>query len=148
MKNVFAEQMFTLQQSNIVPRANLKNNFVFLLSRKDVLGMRLAIKSCLHLIYFHSYSFATGMANMSPNTLINRVLLKNSTEKKCAMRNHSWNNEKPGSRLDVFYKIPQCGAGVSFLNKVSWWKTATLLRRDSSTGSFLWILRNSQKHFF
>ena len=42
------------------------------------------LKPSLHLIYFHSYAFATGMANMSPNIFISNVLLKNPTEK---MRN-------------------------------------------------------------
>ena len=39
------------------------------------------LKSCIHLIYFHSYSFSTGMVNMSPNILISKVLLKNPTER-------------------------------------------------------------------
>ena len=37
--------------------------------------------SCIRLIYFHFYSFATGMANMSPNIFISNVLLKNPTER-------------------------------------------------------------------
>ena len=38
------------------------------------------LKPCLHLIYFH-YSFATRMANMSPNIFISNVLLNNPTER-------------------------------------------------------------------
>ena len=39
------------------------------------------LKSCLPLVYFHSYSFVTGIANMSSNIFISNVLLKNSTER-------------------------------------------------------------------
>ena len=31
---------------------------------------------------------------------------------------------------------------------VALWSSVTLLKRDSSTGDFLWILRNSQEHLF
>ena len=61
------------------------------------------------------------------------------------MRNLSWNTEKPSSRLAVFWKIQLKSL---FLNKVVDWRTATLLRRDSSTGDFPWILRNSQEYLF
>ena len=35
-----------------------------------------------------------------------------------------------------------------FLIKLRPWRPATLLKRDSNTGVFLWILRPFQKHFF
>ena len=35
-----------------------------------------------------------------------------------------------------------------FFNKVSDCSAATLFKKDSSTGGFLWILRNFQKHLF
>ena len=82
LRNDFAEQMFTLQLSNILPRAILNNNFAFLLSRKDALLTRLATKIMSSSYYlFSSYSFATGMANMSPNIFISNVLLKKPTER-------------------------------------------------------------------
>ena len=39
------------------------------------------LKSCIHLSYFHFCSFATGMANMSPNVFISKVLLKSPEER-------------------------------------------------------------------
>ena len=54
----------------------------------------LQLKLCLHLIFFHSYSFATCMVKMSSNIF--------SYRKKCIMRRLSWNSEKPSSRPEVF----------------------------------------------
>ena len=39
------------------------------------------LKSCLHLIYFHSCFFATGVANVSPNIFIGNILLKTLKER-------------------------------------------------------------------
>ena len=55
--------------------------FAFLLSWKDALATRLATKIILHLVYFHSCSFATGMAKMSSSIFIRNALLKNPTER-------------------------------------------------------------------
>ena len=72
LMNVFAEQMFTLQLSNILPRAIVK---------KKVDGTRLATKIMSSSnLYIHSYSFATGMTNMPPNIFISNVLLTNPSE--------------------------------------------------------------------
>ena len=38
--------------------------------------------------------------------------------------------------------------GVSFSIKLQTWRPATLLKRDSSTGVFLWIFRIFQEHLF
>ena len=38
--------------------------------------------------------------------------------------------------------------GVSFLIKLLAWRPATLLKRDSNTLAFLWILRNFYDHLF
>ena len=35
-----------------------------------------------------------------------------------------------------------------FLIKLQAWRAATLLKRDSNVGAFLWILRNFQEHLF
>ena len=79
---------------------------------------------CLHLIYSHSYSFV----QMSLDILFSNVSLKDTSyTKTCIMKELSWNSEKPNSRPGV---------------------PVTLLKRYSSTGDFLWILRNSQEHFF
>ena len=37
---------------------------------------------------------------------------------------------------------------VSLFNKVAGQRSATLLKRDSHTGVFLWILQNFQEHLF
>ena len=76
---VFAEQMFTLQLNNIVPRAILKKRLPSFYGEKMHWEQVWQLK-CIHVIYFHSYSFATGMANISPNIIISNVLLKNPTE--------------------------------------------------------------------
>ena len=81
------------------------------------------------------------------------VPLKNPTEKKCIMGNLSWkseeNKQSPGGVLENFAKFTGKRLCWSlFLNKAADWRTATLLRRDSSTGDFLWILRNSQEQLF
>ena len=74
--NAFAQQMFTLQQNNMVPKKILKN----FSQRKDALEWRLATKIMCS-FYFHFYSFVTGMANTSSNNFISNVLLKNPTER-------------------------------------------------------------------
>ena len=90
LRNDFAEQMFTLQLSKILPGTILKKQKnAFLLSWKEWCAEKKMrwepgwqIKSsCIHLIYFYFYSVATGMANMSPNIFISNVLLKNPTER-------------------------------------------------------------------
>ena len=74
--NAFAQQMFTLQQNNMVPKKMLKN----FSQRKDALEWRLATKIMCS-FYFHFYSFVTGIANTSSNNFISNVLLKNPTER-------------------------------------------------------------------
>ena len=74
--NAFAQQMFTLQQNNMVPKTILK----IFSQRKDALEWRLATKIMCS-FYFHFYSFVTGMANTSSNNFISNVLLKNPTER-------------------------------------------------------------------
>ena len=118
-RNDFAEQMFTLQLSKSLPRAVLKK-IAFLLSQKEWYPERCAerkmrwergwqLKSCIHLIYLHFCSFATGMANMSPNIFISKVLLKNPTEK-----NAQW-----GTSLKIVKtKQPRCSwKSVKFIVK-------------------------------
>ena len=65
---------------------------------------RCQLKSCLQLVYFDSYSFATGMANMSPN--IFNVLLKNlqneihrKTREKPLLK-YRKSKQSPGGALD------------------------------------------------
>ena len=114
------------------------------------------LKLCLHLIYFYSCSFAPSMAKMSSSIFFSNVSLNDtSCRKKCIMRKLSWNSEKPSSHPDVlmvkdaFLKISQnSSVRVLFFAKGADWTTATLLKRDSSTWDFLWILWNSQEHLF
>ena len=75
--------MFTLQLSNIVHRAILKKKKKLPSSycKKVCWERSWQLKQCFHLIYFHSYSFANGMTNMSPNIFISNDLLKNPTER-------------------------------------------------------------------
>ena len=74
--------MFTIKLSNIVARAVLIKKHLPSAYREKMHWERgWQLESCLHLIYFHSYSFATDMANMSPNTFISNILLKNPTER-------------------------------------------------------------------
>ena len=50
---------------------------------------------CLHLIYFHSYSFAPSKAKVSSNMVFSNVSLNDTGyRKKCIVRKHSWNSEK------------------------------------------------------
>ena len=81
LKNDFAEQMFTLQLSNILPRTILKKKC--LIAKRMMRwerGWQIKL-SYIHLIYCHFYSFATGMTNVSPSIFISNVLLKNPTER-------------------------------------------------------------------
>ena len=96
--NVFAEKMFTLQLNNIIPRAILKKKLPSSYREKMRWERRCQIKLCLHLVYFHSYSFATDMANMSPN--IFNVSLKNLQKE---MR-----NEKPLLKYGKAKQSPGC----------------------------------------
>ena len=113
------------------------------------------LKLCLLLIYFHSYSFAPSMAKMPSNIFFSNVSLNDTGHrKKCIMRKHSWNSEKPSSCSEVFcngnrfsWKYGKISLSEPrFLIKYADWTTATLLRRDS--GGFPRILRNSQEHLF
>ena len=47
-------------------------------------------------------------------------------------------------------QIPQENTYVGdfFSNNVTYLRPATLLKRDSSTGVFLWIFQNFEEHFF
>ena len=49
--------------------------------------------------------------------------------------------------LENFAKFARLCRSLVFV-KVTDWMTTTLLKRDSRTGDFLWILRNSQEHLF
>ena len=73
----------------------------------------LLLRLCLRLISFHSYSFATSMANMSSDIFFSNVSLKDTS-----YRNY----------LQIV-KNQAVALGCS----------VTLLKRDSSTGDFLWI---------
>ena len=74
LRNDFADQMFTLQLSKILPRTILKKKKKLPSSyreKNDALKERCAgnevgkkKSSCIHLIYFYLYSVATGMANI------------------------------------------------------------------------------------
>ena len=75
LRNVFARQIFTIQLKSWSPEQFLK----YLPSSQCRQGRQL--KSCFNLVYFHFYSFATGMAQMSSNIFISNVLLKNPTER-------------------------------------------------------------------
>ena len=62
------------------------------------------LKSYIHLIYLHFCYFATGMANMSPDIFISKVLLKDPTEK-----NAQWGTSLKivkNQAAKVFLKIP------------------------------------------
>ena len=73
----------------------------------------LLLRLCLRLISFHSYSFATSMAKMSSDIFFSNVSLKDTS-----YRNY----------LQIV-KNQAVALGCS----------VTLLKRDSSTGDFLWI---------
>ena len=68
----------------------------------------------------------------------NAKSLLNWWKKQAVAWRRSWKFRKVHRRTPVLESL--------FLNKAADWKT--LLRRDSSTGNFLWTLRNSQEHFF
>ena len=86
----------------------------------------LQLRLCLRLIYFRSYSFATSMAKMFSDIHFRNVSL--ATE-----RTVSWKN----SLVEIVKN-----------QAVALWSSVPLLKRDSGTGDFLWILRNSQEHLF
>ena len=88
----------------------------------------LQLKSCLRRIHFHSYSFATSMIKMSSDIFFSIISLKNTSCRK----NAKWKNS-----LEIMKN-----QGVPL------WCYVTLLKRDPSTGDFLWILRNSQEDLF
>ena len=76
LRNKFAQQMFTLQQNNMVPETILKN----LSQQKDALETRLATKimsSSSLFSFFHSLLLAWQIAL---KIFISNVLLKNPTE--------------------------------------------------------------------
>ena len=75
LRNVFAQQIFTLQLNNMVPRANFKIFLPSSYSEKMRWKRGWQLKSSLHQVYFHCYSFATGMANIPSNIFISNVLL-------------------------------------------------------------------------
>ena len=82
------------------------------------------LKLCLCLIYFHSYFFATSMAKMSSDINFSNVLLKDTSYRK--------------KYIMKYWKTKH----------LPWDGSVTLLKIDSSTGDFLWILRDFQEHLF
>ena len=51
--------------------------------------------------------------------------------------------------LKVLVKFtPKHLCWVLFVNKIAGWKPATSSNRDSGTGAFLWVLRNSWEDLF
>ena len=81
LRNLFAEQMFTLELSNILPRAILKKTFAILLSQKNALGTRFATKFMSSFNLFSFLFFCYWHGHMSLNIFISNVLLKNPTER-------------------------------------------------------------------
>ena len=80
LRNVFARQIFTSQLKTWSSEQFLKYLPAFY-SEKMSWKRGRQLKSCLSLVYFHFYSFATGMTYMSSNIFISNVLLKNPTER-------------------------------------------------------------------
>ena len=80
LRNVFARQIFTIQLKTWSPEQFLKHLPSSYGEKKRWKRGR-QLKSCLNLVYFHFYSFATGMAYMSLNIFISNVLLRNPTER-------------------------------------------------------------------
>ena len=68
-----------------------------------------------------------------------------------------WNKSK-SSRSQIVFKIGVLKNFINFIGKyIYWnlfliklqaWRPATLLKRDSNTGVFLWNLQNFSEHFF
>ena len=83
----------------------------------------LLLRLCLRLIYFHSYSFAISMAKMSSDI---------------HFRNASLQKELYHEKNSLVEIVKN--------QAVALWSSVPLLKRDSSTGDFLWILRISQEH--
>ena len=81
LRNVFAQQIFTLQLNKIVPRAVFKIFSPSSYKEKMRWERGWQLKSCLYLVYFHSRSFPAAMASMSSNIFISNVLLKNPKER-------------------------------------------------------------------
>ena len=80
----------------------------------------LLLRLCLRLISFHSYSFATSMAKMSSDIFFSNVSLKDTSYRKNC------------------YNVKNCLQIVKN-QAVALGCSVTLLKRDSSTGGFLWI---------
>ena len=57
LRNVFTEQMFTLQLSKILPREILRKNLPSSYREKMCWERGWKLKSCLHVTYFHVYFF-------------------------------------------------------------------------------------------